>query len=325
MCSENIWLDGIMGVVVGDALGSPAQFSSREELKKKPIASMVPCELFNTPAGSWTDDSSLTLASLDSLLTSDGYDVIQMAECFAEWLYDGKYTPFGRAYDIGRGCRIGIGNFSMTRNPLTSGGNDVNNNGNGSLMRIMPLCIYLYIRAKKVCTSMDEAIYMLHEASGITHRHLRAQMACGIYFFLVKAILDGRDSKTIAECMQLGIDEASDYYGRDLMNLSELANYSRIIDIAEFSRTPEKNIRTSGYVVDTLEAAIWNAITTTSYKECLIQAVNLGDDADTVGAIAGGLAGLYYGCDAIPDEWVNELQRVEWIKEMCEQAEKKFA
>lgn len=323
MANKNIWLDGIIGVIVGDALGSPAQFRWREDLKRNPITDMVYCDKFRMPAGSFTDDGSLTLASLDSVIECKGYNLNDIADKFVEWFDNGKYTPFGTAYDVGFGCADGIRTYKYYKNPKTSGSARDKNNGNGSLMRIMPICLYAYGLQKRVCTSDNEVIQMIHEVSGITHRHLRAQMACGLYFFMVKSILDNIEygkGLSLKDCLQQGIDAGLKYYGNDIRNLTEIAHFSRLFDLNELMNTSDDEIETSGYVIDTIEAVVYNLITTGSFEDCLLQAVNMGRDADTVGAIAGGLAGLYYGYDSIPNKWVSKLQRRDYIDDLCNKA-----
>lgn len=313
---KNIYLDGMMGLIVGDALGSPCQFRDRSEFVNNPVTEMIHCRCFNTPAGSFTDDSSLALATLYSLKEESVANVYDIANQHVRWLHEGEFTPFGKAYDVGNGCYTGIERYAKTGD-IKSGGDGVNNNGNGSLMKILPLCIFLYEQQKRVCTSEDECIQLIHDVSGITHRHLRAMMGCGLYYFLVKHVIKDRANKSLIQCLQEGIDEGMTYYGRDLSNLSERDNYNRLMSMEELKKIPVDEIKTSGYVVHTLEAAAWNLITTSSYEECLIQTVNLGDDADTVGAVAGGLAGLYYGYENIPERWLSALQKREWIEELC--------
>ncbi len=318
--NRNIWLDGIVGVIIGDALGSPAQFRRRQYFEERPITKMEACSIFDTPPGSWTDDSSLTLATLDSLITSKGYNINHIAERFVSWLNKGEYTPFGRAYDIGSGCKSGIEKYNITKDPYTSGSDDQMNNGNGSLMRIMPICIYSYLMNTCDKWTTDECLKVIHDTSGITHRHLRAQMACGFYFFMIKHILNDRDNKSLKVCMQEGIKEGYEYYSRNDSDISEREFFKRIIDVERLSGIDPYAIKSSGYVIDTIEAVVWSIITTSTYKECELKAVNLGGDADTVGAIAGGFAGLYYGYESIPKEWISEIQRIEWIEEMCKEA-----
>ena len=118
--------------------------------------------------------------------------------------------------------------------------------------------------------------------------------------------------------MPEGTDDGLKYYGRDISNLTEMAYLGRLFHLFEFKDVPEEQIKTSGYVIDSIEAAVWCLITTDSYKECMLKAVNLGDDTDTVAAIAGGLAGLYYGYEEIPKDWLAVIKKREWIEGMCE-------
>ena len=311
---RNIWLDGIMGVVVGDALGDPVQFMSREEIASRPegpVTGMESGGVYRMPEGTWTDDSSMTLALLDSINELGVVDLDDIMDSFVSWYEEGEYTPFGEAFDIGNTCSWAIERFEAEKDPMNCGGKDEHSNGNGSLMRIMPVCLYAY--EKKLPD--DDAVKIVHEVSGLTHNHLRAKIACGLYYFLVKEILDGEGS--LNERLKKGMDEGMAYYGKNIANLTQLAYYGRLRDLKQFAKTPENNIKSTGYVVDTLEAAIWSLIRTESLRDCLLMAVNLGDDADTVGAIAGGLAGLYYGYEVIPEEWLAVIKRRDWIEEMC--------
>ena len=139
---------------------------------------------------------------------------------------------------------------------------------------------------------------------------------------MIREILEGTGS--LAERLQAGLDKGFGYYDRDPAKAEELKYYGRLRDLETFAQVPAEAIRSSGYVVDTLEAAVWSLVTTDSFQEALLKAVNLGRDTDTVGAIAGGLAGLYYGYEAIPTEWIAELKRKEWIEELCEKAAQAF-
>lgn len=313
MKAENIWLAGIMGVVVGDALGVPVEFSTREDLAEKPVENMRGYGTYNVPEGTWSDDTSLTLATLESL--RNGYDLNDIMCKFAEWLETGKYTPFGNVFDVGITTEMAIKKFTKTKDAKSCGGRNEDENGNGSLMRILPLCLFLYEQEKTNGIQQDEAIKMIHEVSALTHGHIRSQIACGLYYFIVKAILGQMGS--LEERMQQGIDWGFDYYETFLMEKEELAYYENIRKLKTFGNTDEKYIKSYGYVVVTLEAAIWCLLNTDNFRECMLKAVNLGSDTDTVAAITGGLAGLYYGYEEIPEEWLSVIQQREWIEEMC--------
>ena len=313
---SNIWKDGMLGLIVGDALGVPVEFMSRTELMKNPVTGMREYGTHHQPRGTWSDDSSMALAELDSIRTVGTIDYTDMMERFSRWCMHGEYTPFGEVFDIGIATSRALMNYAKGIAPLESGGKTEWDNGNGSLMRILPVCLYLFERQKKVCTSENESIYMIHAVSALTHAHVRSQMACGIYYFLVKAILEEEGS--LEKRLQKGMDRAYQYYRQDLSNHRELENYKRLADLSEFKETPKEGIKSSGYVVDTLEAAVWCLLHSHSYKETVLMAVNLGEDTDTIGAVAGGLAGLYYKEEGIPQEWIQVIRRREWIEEVLQ-------
>ena len=313
---SNIWKDGMLGLIVGDALGVPVEFMSRTELMKNPVTGMREYGTHHQPMGTWSDDSSMALAELDSIRTVGTIDYTDMMERFSRWCMHGEYTPFGEVFDIVIATSRALMNYAKGIAPLESGGKTEWDNGNGSLMRILPVCLYLFERQKKVCTSENESIYIIHAVSALTHAHVRSQMACGIYYFLVKAILEEEGS--LENRLQKGMDRAYQYYRQDLSNHRELENYKRLADLSEFKETPKEGIKSSGYVVDTLEAAVWCLLHSHSYKETVLMAVNLGEDTDTIGAVAGGLAGLYYKEEGIPQEWTQVLQRREWIEEVLQ-------
>jgi len=319
MDKQNIWLDGIMGVAVGDALGVPISSTDRKILKKNPVTEMLGYCAFYIPPGSWSDDTSMTLATLDSL--RNGYNLHDIMKRFVRWLKEAEYTPFGRTFDVGNICQRGISRYQRTQDVKNCGGDKEDENGNGSLMRIMPMCLYAYLKQKEEGLSDAEAIKYIHEVSALTHAHIRSLIACGFYFFIVKSILDHKLS--LKECLQLGIDRGFQFYEGNRDSAKELNHYKRIRNLEKFSIIPETEIESSAYVVDSLEASLWCLVNTGTYRTCTLRAVNLGDDTDTVAAIAGGLAGLYYGYSNIPKEWLDTLQKREWIEMICKDMERR--
>ena len=308
---NNIWLDGVMGVVIGDALGCPVQFETREEVASHPITGMRGNGTFNLPAGSWTDDSSLTIALMESIKRLDRIDLNDIMNNFVKWLDEGVFTPFGYAYDIGRGTMWGIEMYKKHKDPLHCASDDEWNNGNGSLMRILPVCLYCW--NKQLID--DVAIDAVHKVSSLTHAHIRSNIACGLYYFMIKSVLEG--DSCLKDRLQNGLNNGFSFYKNALVDQENVAFYDRLRDLATFANTPSSDIKSSGYVVSSLEAAIWSLINTSSFETALLTAVNLGDDSDTVGAITGGLGGLFYGYKAIPKEWLQVIQRREWIESLC--------
>ncbi|MBQ7955322.1 MAG: ADP-ribosylglycohydrolase family protein [Lachnospiraceae bacterium] len=320
---KNIWVNGMMGVVVGDVLGMPVQFVDRAELNNKPVKTIQGYGTYNMPPGTWSDDSSMALATLDSIREKGEVNYSDIMGKFVEWMCFGKYTPAGKAFDQGNTCVEAICKYIGEKDYKTCGKTGEWANGNGALMRIMPACLYAY---EKVCNKewdLKQAMECVHQVSALTHNHRRSKMACGIYYFMVKNIIEGCAS--LPERLQSGVDDAVDFYHEDIGNYVELACYTRLFQLDEFAKCSEDEIKSSGYVVDSLEAAIWSLITTDTLEEGLLRAVNLGGDTDTIGAIAGGLAVLYYGYDNVPIEWRKQIIKETEIISLCEVMEERFA
>ena len=309
---DNIWKSGMYGLIIADAMGVPVEFTSREDRKLDPVTDMRGYGTYSQPEGTWSDDSSMALATLVSIRDKGEIDYNDIMDKFSDWCMYGAYTPFDEVFDIGIATSRAIMKYNNGAKPLESGGETELDNGNGSLMRILPICLYILEEQSKSNLYDNEAIDIIHNCSALTHAHLRSKIACGIYYFLVKAILD--ESGEIIERLQLGVNNAFKYYSKNIQN--ELDKYNRIASLPEFKYTTENQIKSTGYVVHTLEAAIWCLVNTSSYEEVILKAVNLGDDTDTVAAITGGLAGLYYGYDNIPHKWRSKLQKRKWIESL---------
>ena len=302
----------MIGHAVGDALGVPVEFCSRKELKLNPVTCMRGNGTYPVPAGAWSDDTSMSLAALDSL--SGGkldYDDVMIK--FGEWYYDDKYTPTGEMFDVGNTCSFAIDNYFAYHQPISECGlTEERSNGNGSLMRIHPFVLYAYI---KFLNGTEEGYWRwmgcIKGGSMLTHAHERSIMGCHIYADCLSFLLKEPTKDSLKEGIRFA--EA------DLDYLPEFEPYRRIFEPG-FEKLPMAAIKSTGYVVDTLEAALWCVLTTDNYHDCVLKAVNLGDDTDTVAAIAGGLAGALYGYDAIPSEWKETLIKRDYIEAMCNKA-----
>ena len=290
--------DGIIGLVVGDALGVPFEFKKRDTFKAE---KMTGYGTYNQPPGTWSDDSSLTLATVASIGGTGKIDLADIMDNFIMWLNDGAYTPYGSVFDVGRSTRKAIFRYASGVEPLKCGGQTYMDNGNGALMRILPLAFIPH-------TTQD-----VLNVSKLTHAHEISQTACSLYIYIAGKLIEGTSIKE-AIC--------SLAYLQPVMQMEE---FKRIAYIGELNRD---EIRSSGYVVDTLEAALWCLWVTNTYKDCVLTAVNLGVDTDTVAAVAGGLAGIVYGCggkNGIPTRWINQIARKEWIQSLCDNFESKFS
>lgn len=298
----------MIGHAVGDALGVPVEFCSRAELQADPVTDMRGFGSYPVPAGSWSDDTSMALAALDGLV-SGKIDYGEIMDNFVKWCCDGTYTPTGEMFDIGRTCLDAIHKHitEPTLAPTACGMDGEYANGNGSLMRIHPFALIIWGNDRL----LPELDNIIDDASSLTHAHERAKLACKIYTRVLLALLDDPRIETAL----LALKSAENHY----KNNAELCHCARLFD-ANFAHLPIAEIRSTGYVVDTLEAALWCLLTTDSYRECVLKAVNLGDDTDTIAAVAGGLAGALYGYEAIPNKWLDTLIHREYIEKMCERA-----
>ena len=302
-------LGGILGLCVADALGVPVEFASRESLAHNPVTDMRGYGTYNQPPGTWSDDTSMTLCLLDSL--KNGLDYFDIMRKFLLWKQKAEYTPHGEVFDIGITTRRALARFAGGTEPLECGGIFEQDNGNGSLMRILPLAFYLYAQYGKDFADNEEAHKIIHEVSSLTHAHQRSHIACGLYLSVAVNLFDA-DGLKIG--IYSGVREVKKWYENKDEYADELKYYNRIFEDG-FMDLPKEAIKSGGYVVDTLEAALWCLSATDSYESCVLKAVNLGGDTDTVAAVAGGLAGIYYGYEAIPQKWINQIARLDYVKE----------
>lgn len=297
----------LLGLATCDALGVPVEFEYRPNLKNQPVTEMLEFGTWNQPAGTWSDDTSLTVATMESISRKNRIDYADIAENFWNWYEFDKFTATGKRFDVGNTTRAAILRFSRRILPATKcGATDNNTNGNGSLMRILPAAIYLFTTRGKI--SGDE-LKIIHNVSALTHAHPISKMSCGIYSLIVAQVLSG---KNISDAFIAGMNDAKNFYGND----TEFKEFARLNE--DFAALPENEISSGGYVVHTLEAALWCLLNTKNFKSLALKAINLGGDTDTTGAVAGGLAGLIYGVDEIPNDWLEVLKRREWLEKIAD-------
>ena len=296
--------DGIIGHAIGDAMGVPFEFRDRQELFKNPVTDMVGYGTYSVPAGSWSDDTSMEIATIDSFIEKGSFKCENIMEKFSNWINQGDYTPYGKVFGVGRTCVQAIRRYEQGFNIDECGLNDFNSNGNGSLMRILPVAYYCYYRK----LNYREMYKLVKDVSSLTHGHEISILGYYIYVNFVVELLD-TGNKFLAYSKTKNIDYS-------LFSQKALKMYSRILQ-SDIGKLEIDDIKSSGYVVDTLEASLWSLLKTENYKDAVITAVNLGNDTDTIGAITGSLAGILYGYDNIPNEWSNKLVRRDYLEKLC--------
>lgn len=295
----------LFGIAIGDALGVPVEFMSRKHLQVNPVTCMREYGTHHQPAGTWSDDSAMSFLLVEQLI--EGYDIEQLAKKFCRWYQYNYWTPHGEIFDMGVATRNAMDKIAKGVSALESGECDDYSNGNGSLMRILPLAIYLQNKP------IDERFCITKEVSGITHSHIRSVIGC---FFAIEFMIQLLKEKDKCNAYSEAQNVVRDYLHLIDIKSSEIELYNRIL-FDDISRIPEQDIYSSGYVLHTLEASLWAFLTTDNFKDAVLKAVNLGDDADTIGSITGGMAGLFYGFEQIPEEWTKQLAREEDIENLA--------
>jgi ADP-ribosylglycohydrolase len=295
----------LFGVAVGDALGVPAEFKSRETMRRQPVTGMTGYGTYGLPPGTWSDDSSLTFCLAEALTKE--FDLSIVGQNFVRWLHDGYWTAGGKVFDVGGITRKAIARLASGVRPELAGGTDGVSNGNGSLMRILPLVFHLIEKP------VGERLAVTGKVSAITHGHIRSVIACFYYLEFARQILEGRDKSEIFRNLQ---KDFPGYIIEAGTNPVELDPFEQLLK-DDIALLPEESIFSSGYVIHTLEAAIWCLLNTGSYSEAVLKAVNLGEDTDTTAAVTGGLAGLLYGMEGIPEEWISQVARKDDIENLA--------
>lgn len=316
---KNIIKSTFIGLAVADALGVPVEFKDREELKQTPVTDMRAFGTHHQPKGTWSDDSSLSFCLAESLC--QGYDLVDISYKFIQWMNAEIWTPHGSVFDIGIQTRKAIYQLIDIINKkdykeleILKYSDDEYTNGNGSLMRIIPLLFY--IKDKKI----NDQFNIIWYVSSLTHPHIRSAISCLIYLKLAEHILNGFSIIDSYKKMQ---KEITAFFSERNISSYEQNHFSRILK-QDISSLKEEHISSSGYVLHTLEASLWCLLNTSSYSEAVLKAVNLGDDTDTTATVVGAIAGMHYGMYNIPQEWIDSLVRKDDIILLSQEFAKKY-
>jgi ADP-ribosylglycohydrolase len=290
----------LLGLAAGDALGTTLEF--------RPLGSFVPIQEmsgggpFNLKAGQWTDDTSMALCLAESLVSCRGFDALDQMRRYQRWYRDGLWSSTGRCFDIGNTVRAALERFERSGEPFC-GSTDPRSAGNGSIMRLAPLPMFFARR-------LESAVEYSARSSRTTHAARLAVDACRYFGALLVGALNGVSKDQLLA--------QSSYPAPDFWQSDPLAPEIDAIATGSFRQRQPPQIRGSGYVVESLEAALWAFDRSHDFREGCLMAANLGDDADTTAAVYGQLAGAYYGEQGIPSEWLNSLAFREEIQELAD-------
>lgn len=308
--------NGLLGMVIGDAMGVPFEFRSRKEINKKNIALMIGYGTHFQVSGTWSDDSSMAFCIMDSILKNDGYNASHLADTFVKWMNEGYLTPHGKVFDIGISTSKSLKNYAYWKDFKTSGLTEEKDNGNGALMRILPF-IY-YVKNFPIEKRFD----FIKEESGITHNHAISHIGCFYYSEFIINLLNGLSKK---EAYFKTAETVLNFFENHEYN-NYLSYYKRLLE-GKIWREKATNIRGNGFIVSTLEASIWSFMRNKSFISCLENVIALGEDTDTTGCVTGGIAGVYFPEKQISEEYINVLANknkvLELIKNYVSYIEKK--
>ncbi len=275
----------LLGLAVGDAVGTAVEFKPRGSFE--PVTDMLGGGPFGLKPGQWTDDTSMVLCLAESLIAKQGFDARDQMERYIRWYRDGHLSSTGKCFDIGNATSDALRRFERTGDPF-SGSTDPRSAGNGSLMRLAPIPMFYY-------PDIEKAVQYAAQSSRTTHGTAECLDACKLYAYILTKALDGKPKDEI-----LSVPDTTNL-------LKDLSPKIQAIAAGTYKAKTEDQIRGSGYVVESLEAALWCFHTTNTFRDAILKATNLGDDADTTAAICGQLAGAHYGESSIPVEWLEKL------------------
>lgn len=283
----------LLGLACGDALGTTVEFCDRGSFAQ--LTDMVGGGPFELPAGAWTDDTSMALCLASSLVERGRFDANDQMERYVRWWKQGYFSSTGRCFDIGITTRLSLHRYQQNRQPM-AGDTDEFAAGNGSIMRLAPVPLFYY-------PDEEEALHWAGESSRTTHGAQECIESCQLLASMIHAALAGRTKEEVL--MQR---ESRRFQSSKVKSIAAGDYRNKTIDL----------IKGTGYVIDCLEASAWCFWKTATWKEAVLLAVNLGDDADTTGAVCGQLAGAFYGEEAIPAEWLNRLVMAKEIGKLAE-------
>ncbi|MEQ9015740.1 MAG: ADP-ribosylglycohydrolase family protein [Marinovum algicola] len=277
-------LGALVGLAVGDAIGTTLEFTARDS--RPPLDDMIGGGPFHLAPGVWTDDTSMALCLADSLIARGTLEPADLMERFVAWWRNGENSPTGRCFDIGNTVRAALDRYRRTGEAL-AGSTDPHSAGNGSLMRLAPIALRWH-------GDEETAAAMAAEQSRTTHGAPAAVDACRAYARLLVRAINGVTKDAVL----------APWHGADLKRLDPAV---AAVLAGSWQDKPRAAIKSSGYVVHSLEAALWAVAGADDFRQAVLDAANLGDDADTVAAIAGQLAGALWGLGAIPGYWREQV------------------
>jgi len=273
----------LLGLAVGDAVGTTVEFRSRGSFT--PVTDMLGGGPFHLEPGQWTDDTSMALCLATSLVEKNGFDALDQMQRYLRWLDEGYLSSTGKFFDIGATIRAALERFRVSGKPL-SGSKHPSSAGNGSLMRLAPVVMFY-------APNLARARTYAGKSSTTTHAAQECVLACKLFAGMLVGALEGQDKQTLLS--------------QSAFSSEDIPEKINAIARGDYKEKTAQHIRGNGYVIDSLEAALWCFWKTDNFKDAILTATNLGEDADTTAAICGQIAGAFYGQTGIPASWLEKL------------------
>jgi ADP-ribosyl-[dinitrogen reductase] hydrolase len=296
--NEERYLACLLGLACGDAVGTTVEFKPRGSFQ--PLTDMVGGGPFGLKPGQWTDDTSMALCLAESLIECNGFDPDDQMQRYVRWWREGYLSSTGRCFDIGNTVATALQRFRKTGDPY-SGSTDPYSAGNGSIMRLAPVPMFY-------ADDLQQVVYYAAESSRTTHGAQEAMDGCRLFGVMLARALRGGTKAEILFDSHLA-----------LFSEGELAPTIWDIALGRYKDKRRDEVSGTGYVVESLAAALWCFWQTDSYRDAILLAANLGDDADTTAAVCGQIAGAFYGVEAIPESWLARLTGRAMIRDLARQ------
>ncbi len=300
--------DGLIGLAIGNAMGVPTESSSRDDLLEKPVVKMMPRIRDGIPKGAWSDSTSLTIATMDAIINK-GIDYTEIADNFVRWFTANQFCSMKEAFDVGETTLKALVSYTQHLERAEECGlSGVQDNGSGSLIRMLPIAYYLV--ASKA--SERDILEIVRNVSSITHSHEISICGCYIYVRYLMLLLRG-NNKFSALTKVRGLDYS-------IFSKETVDCYHRILK-GDITSLTIDDVQSSAYIVDTLESSLWCFLQSSNYKECVIATTNIGNSTAAIGAIAGSCAGVFYGSANIPKSLLEDLRKRDYLESLCDKFE----
>lgn len=312
---KNIVQETLIGFAVGDAFGTAVEFMPRETIRNLNLNDMLGCDTHRKfdgywskviPAGAWSDDTSMIIATMDAFNSAGKFDYKCIMDNFVNWWNKGKYSSLDFPFGLGKTVGKALDRYLKGTTPTQCGGVEYMDNGNGSLMRILPFSLYCIENNLNI----DDTVKLISEASSLTHGNDISKMSCVVYTeFLKECIRTKNVANALNHIIRIGYKK---YFDNKVIK-----EFDRVLSYDIIS-LKDSEINQSGYVVDTLKSVLYSVLKGKNYEETVKIAVNLGYDTDTVAGITGSIAGVLYGVEDIPERWTNMLKRKTYLEEIAD-------